>query len=79
MSEDWKVEAYAGAFYPERPVSLLKEGRKLVVVDVVKQWRTPDEIHFEVVTDAGDSYELIYSFTTNRWQVVARELAQGGA
>jgi len=72
VNERISVEAYAGAFYPERPISFVRKGQKFVVVDVVKQWRTPDEIHFYVIADDGSGHEVAYSFSRDKWQVIAR-------
>jgi len=72
VTEEPIVEAYAGAFYPERPVSFTRGGRRVTVAELTRQWRTPDEIHFDVVTDDGSRFEMVYKFSQDRWQVIAR-------
>ena len=62
--DHWKpvrVEAYAGASYPERPTVVWIDDRRLEVQNVLRQWRTPDALHFQVDVEELGEVELIYA------------------
>ena len=56
-----QVEAYAGARYPERPTAVWVDDRRLEVQNVLRQWRTPDALHFRVEVEELGEVELIYA------------------
>ncbi len=55
-----QVEAYAGASYPERPRAVWFRESKLDVAEVIRQWRTPDALHFLVEVEGLGRVELVY-------------------
>ncbi len=55
-----RVEAYAGASYPQRPTAVWIDARRLEVQNVIRQWRTPDALHFLVDIEDIHRTELIY-------------------
>ncbi len=55
-----RVEAYAGASYPQRPTAVWIDDRRLAVQKVIRQWRTPDALHFLVEVEELARAELIY-------------------
>lgn len=57
---DAVVECYAGHRYPERPMSFLWEGERVVVEEVERQWRTPTGLAFRVRTADGRRFTLAY-------------------
>ncbi len=73
MTEDAIVEAYAGAFYPERPRSFILHGRKIEVASVEWRKRAPTTILFHVRGTNGKLYDLVYDFRTQEWQILPLE------
>jgi hypothetical protein len=71
------VECYAGYAYPERPRAFEVSGRRYVVAEVERQWRTPEGIAFRVRTEAsryflllGDTrFVLTYDQAADEWSV----------
>jgi len=59
-----RVEAYAGASYPEHPLAVWLDGQRLEVLRVIRQWRTPDALHFLVEVESLGRVELIYRHET---------------
>ncbi|NOX63795.1 MAG: hypothetical protein GXP42_17865 [Chloroflexi bacterium] len=55
-----RVEAYAGARYPERPIAVWMEGERLAVLELIRSWRTPDALHFLVDVERLARVELVY-------------------
>ena len=64
-----QVEAYAGASFPERPRAVWVGGSKLDVVKVIRQWRTPDALHFQVEVESLGRVELVYR--DNSWFLIS--------
>ncbi len=63
------VECHSGFTYADRPVALTWEGRRLEIVRILAEWRTPEENHFRVRTTDGREFELAYSQTMDEWQI----------
>jgi putative sterol carrier protein len=63
------VECHSGFTYADKPVALNWEGRRLEIVEILAEWRTPDEKHFLVQTTAGRKFTLAYSQSTDEWQI----------
>jgi hypothetical protein len=63
------VECHSEYAYAERPIGLTWEGRRLEIVKILAEWRTPDEKHFRIRTQDGQQFELSYRETTLEWQV----------
>jgi hypothetical protein len=63
------VECHSDYTYAEKPVALTWEGRRLEIVEILAQWRTPDEKRFRVCTSDGREFELSYHEATSEWQI----------
>jgi hypothetical protein len=61
------VECHSDTTYAEKPVALTWEGRRLEIVHILAQWRTPDERRFRVRTNDGREFELSYHEATNEY------------
>ena len=55
---DIQVECYAGYKADETPRSFWLEERKINIIEIIKQWRTPDYRFFKVSGDDGQIYIL---------------------
>jgi hypothetical protein len=72
------VECYAGSTYPERPRAFEVNGRRYVVAEVERQWRTPKGIAFRVRTEEGRyflslegrRFVLFYDEAADQWSAV---------
>jgi hypothetical protein len=67
----YTVECYSGARYGERPTALVSEQTRLEVSEILKSWRSPTGIIFQVLTEDGQSFELIFEEKFARWSVEA--------
>jgi len=63
------VECLSESDYPDRPVALTHQGRRLEILVLLAQGRTPDEKWFRVRTSDGQSFRLSYRFASDEWQV----------
>jgi hypothetical protein len=63
------VECHSGFTYADKPIALTWEGRRLEIVGIPAQWRTPDERHFRVRTSNGQDFELSYREAANEWRI----------
>ena len=68
-----KVECYSGHRYGERPRAFTWRGQRHRVQAVRREWRTPQGLSFQVVTDEGEDYLLFYWEEADLWWV--KELA----
>ena len=63
------VECHSGFTYPDRPVALTWEGRRLEIARILAEWRTPEKNYFRVRTTDDRDFELAYSQTIDEWQI----------
>jgi hypothetical protein len=63
------VECHSDYAYAEKPVALTWEGRRLEIVALLSQGRTPDEKHFRVRTSGGQVFELAYVEASGEWKI----------
>ncbi|HTX92659.1 MAG TPA: hypothetical protein VMC09_15720 [Anaerolineales bacterium] len=63
------VECHSGFAYAERPMALTWESRRLEIVRILAEWRTPGQKHFRVRTTDGMEFSLVYSEINDEWQV----------
>jgi hypothetical protein len=63
------VECHSGFSYADRPVALTWEGRRLEIVEILAEWRTPEEKHYRVQTTDGRQFTLAYRQSTDEWQI----------
>jgi hypothetical protein len=55
---DIQVECYAGYIADETPLCFYLCERKIKIIEIIKQWRTPDYQFFKVSGDDGQTYTL---------------------
>ena len=55
---DIRVESYAGFQADEVPRYFWLEERRIKIVEIIQQWRTPDYRFFKVTGDDGQIYIL---------------------
>jgi len=72
-----EVECYSGYRYGERPRAFTWQGRARRVRAVTREWRTPQGLSFQVVTDEGEEYLLCYWEEADLWSV--KELGRKGS
>lgn len=70
-----RVYAYAGSRSPERPTAFEWAGRRLAVVETLRQWRTPTGLIFDVLADDGQRYRLSWTAADDRWGITPSERA----
>lgn len=72
-TEGASVECYSGAAYAERPVAVHWQGERLAVEQVLRSWRTPMGIGFDVIVHGGHTLVLDYCTADDLWTVVAKQ------
>lgn len=55
--------------YAERPLTLLWQGKRLMVQTILQRWRLPSGVRFWVRADDDRSYELDYSDVNDEWHI----------
>jgi hypothetical protein len=63
------VECYSGYTFAERPTAFVWEGRRYLIEEVLKQWRSPEGPGFRVLTAEGTQFELTYDATQDQWSL----------
>jgi hypothetical protein len=63
------VECRSDAEYAERPLSVLWEGQRLEIAEIISRWRGPGEKGFRVQTADKQVFELTYREVPDEWQV----------
>ena len=64
------VECYSGHTYAQEPRAFVWQGRRHVVQKVERAWRTPEGLHFRVITVDEDSCELAYNEEADTWSLI---------
>ena len=64
------VECYSGHSYAQEPRAFVWQGQRHVVQKVERAWRIPEGLHFRVLNDDGDRYELAYSEQADTWSLI---------
>ena len=59
----------SGTDYAERPLAFDWQGEWLDVARVLQQWRTPGGLHFRILTEDQQNFELYYDLLEDTWQV----------
>ncbi|RME86658.1 MAG: hypothetical protein D6770_11380 [Anaerolineae bacterium] len=62
-----RVECHSEFTYAEKPTALVWEGERLVIAEVLRQWRSPEGRHFRVRTEDGRVFELFYDEANDEW------------
>jgi hypothetical protein len=63
------VECRSDTEYAERPLSLIWQGRRHEIAEILARWRGPAEKGFRVKTVNGLSFELTYQELSDNWHV----------
>ena len=63
------VECHSSSAYDERPIALTWEGQRLEIIEILADWRTPDEHRFRVRTSDLRTFELAYRAAEHEWQI----------
>jgi hypothetical protein len=72
------VECHSGFTYADKPIALTWENRRLEIIEIFAQWRSPERRHFRVRTRYGQEFELSYREEDNecpekasgyKWQI----------
>jgi len=61
------VECYSSAKYGERPTALVFEEARLDITEIIKSWRIPSGMVFQVQTTNNRTFELIYDEHSDQW------------
>lgn len=65
-----RVEAHAGATYPEYPTAIWRGETRFAVRQVLRSWRSPEALYFKVVLDSGETLEMSYQSRADVWTCV---------
>lgn len=63
------VECRSDSEYAERPLSLMWEGQRLEIAEIISRWRGPAEKGFRVQTADKQIFELIYREFPDEWNI----------
>jgi hypothetical protein len=65
------VECHSGTTYGERPIAILWEGERLLIVEIEARWRLPDGRKFRVRVEDERTFELYYVEQIDEWRISA--------
>ncbi|MFZ5912389.1 MAG: hypothetical protein ACOYYU_20480 [Chloroflexota bacterium] len=63
------VACRSGVEYADRPLSLMWEGQRLEIAEILARWRAPGEKGFRVQTAEGQVFELTYREIPDEWEI----------
>ena len=63
------VECRSDSTFAERPLSLLWEGARYEIAEIVSRWRGPSEKGFRVKTTDGKAFDLTYREIPDEWLI----------
>ena len=63
------VECRSDAEYAERPLSVMWEGQRLEIAEIISRWRGTGEKGFRVQTADKQVFELTYREVPDEWQI----------
>jgi len=63
------VECLSDLEYADRPLSLVWQGRRYEIAEILARWRGPGEKGFCVKTMDGFAFELTYQEVSDDWHV----------
>lgn len=64
-----RVECYAGYAYPQRPLAIWWQARRLEIVEVRSEARLPQGKRFVVETAGERMFEILYNSLADTWTV----------
>ena len=63
------VECRSDSTFAERPLSLIWDGYRYEIAEIVSRWRGPSEKGFRVKTADGQAFDLTYREVPDEWQI----------
>ena len=63
------VECRSDSTFAERPLSLIWDGCRYEIAEIVARWRGPSEKGFRVKTTDGQAFDLTYREVPDEWQI----------
>jgi len=63
------VECRSDTEYPERPLALTWQGRRMEIAEIIATWRGPGEKGFRITTVDGTAFDLAYHELADDWHV----------
>jgi len=63
------VECRSDSTYAERPLSLIWEGQRLEIAEILSRWHGPGEKGFRVQTTDKQIFEITYREIPDEWYV----------
>ena len=63
------VECRSDSTFAERPLSLIWDGYRYEIAEIVSRWRGPSEQGFRVKTADGQAFDLTYREVPDEWQI----------
>ena len=63
------VECRSDTEYAERPLSLIWQGCRYEIAEILARWHGPGEKGFRVKTTDGSAFELTYQQVSDDWHV----------
>jgi len=63
------VECRSDTEYAERPLSLVWQGRRYEIAEILARWHGPGEKGFRVNTEEGLAFEITYHEISDDWNV----------
>ncbi len=63
------VECYSSTKYGERPTALVIGQARLEIAEILKSWRKPTGMVFQVQTTNNRTFELFYDEHSDQWSV----------
>jgi hypothetical protein len=63
------VECRSDSEDAERPLSLIWQGTRMEIAEIIATWRGPGEKGFRIKTADGVGFDLAYHVITDEWQI----------
>jgi hypothetical protein len=63
------VECRSDSTFAERPLSIVWQGHRYEVAEIIARWRGPAEKGFRVKTADGQAFEITYREVPDEWVV----------
>ena len=63
------VECHSEFEYAQRPVAFRWQGERIQIDEIVSQWRTPTGKSFQVSTEDGRAFKIIFTEHTEQWDI----------
>lgn len=65
----YRVECHSGYKYGQRPIAVLSNGERHEIIEIIREWKSPTGIFFQVLTTDDQAYELKYKIDRDDWSV----------